>query len=138
MWNMPRRGFEELYEKLPGPKPGFEEAWRLTGGNPEMLARLYEAKWNVDAIVHSKIIEGLGLRIEGLTKAVGELKVAVGSIGSRMGLDLEKAVFNVYKGMLLGLGIKDVDKIEKFTYRDYDGRFFAKGRSDRGRRLRSR
>jgi energy-coupling factor transporter ATP-binding protein EcfA2 len=51
MWNMPRGGFEELYEKLPSPKPGFEEAWRLTGGNPEMLARLYEAKWDVDAIV---------------------------------------------------------------------------------------
>jgi hypothetical protein len=51
MWNMPRGGFEELYEKLPGPKPPLEEAWRLTGGNPEMLARLYEAKWNVDAIV---------------------------------------------------------------------------------------
>jgi hypothetical protein len=51
MWNMPRGGFEELYEKLPGPKPGFEEAWRLTGGNPEMLARLYQANWDVDAVV---------------------------------------------------------------------------------------
>jgi hypothetical protein len=56
MWNMPRGGFEELYEKLPSPKPGFEEAWRLTGGNPEMLARLYEANWDVDAIV-AKLIK---------------------------------------------------------------------------------
>jgi hypothetical protein len=51
MWNLSRRGFEELYEKLPGPKPPLEEAWRLTGGNPEMLARLYEARWNVDGVV---------------------------------------------------------------------------------------
>jgi len=51
MWNLSRRGFEELYEKLPGPKPPLEEAWRLTGGNPEMLAKLHEAKWNVDGVV---------------------------------------------------------------------------------------
>jgi hypothetical protein len=44
MWNMSRKGFEELYEKVPGPKPDFEEVWRLTGGNPEMLAKLYQAK----------------------------------------------------------------------------------------------
>lgn len=51
MWNMSEKGFEELYEKLPGPKPDFEETWRLTGGNPEMLAKLYEVKWKADAVV---------------------------------------------------------------------------------------
>jgi len=61
MWNMPRGGFEELYEKLPSPKPSFEEAWRLTGGNPEMLAKLYQANWDVDAIV-AKLIEVKKLR----------------------------------------------------------------------------
>jgi hypothetical protein len=51
IWNMDRRGFKELYEELPDPKPSFEEAWRLTGGNPEMLARLYQAEWNVEKVV---------------------------------------------------------------------------------------
>jgi len=51
MWNMSEKGLEELYERIPGPKPKLEDAWRLTGGNPEMLARLYEAKWKVDAVV---------------------------------------------------------------------------------------
>jgi energy-coupling factor transporter ATP-binding protein EcfA2 len=46
MWNMSREGFGELYKQVPGPKPDIEEAWRLTGGNPEMLARLYQAKWD--------------------------------------------------------------------------------------------
>ncbi len=50
-WNMSKKGFEELYEKIPNPKPGFEDVWRLTGGNPEALARLYEAKWNVGTVV---------------------------------------------------------------------------------------
>jgi len=51
IWNMGRRGFEELYEELPDPKPSFEEAWKLTGGNPEMLARLRQANWDVDEVV---------------------------------------------------------------------------------------
>jgi hypothetical protein len=55
MWNMSRRGFEELYKKLLGPKPDFEEVWRLTGGNPEMLAKLYQAKWDIDAVVRALV-----------------------------------------------------------------------------------
>jgi hypothetical protein len=48
--------------------------------------------------------------IENLVKVVGELKVSVGSIGRRMGLNLEKAILNVYKDALIGLGIRDVDR----------------------------
>jgi hypothetical protein len=51
MWNMPREGFQQLYERIPGPKPSFEEVWRLTGGNPEMLVRLYKAGWNAEEVV---------------------------------------------------------------------------------------
>jgi KaiC/GvpD/RAD55 family RecA-like ATPase len=51
MWNMSRRGFEELYEEILGSKPSVDEAWRLTGGNPYMLARLYEARWDAEAVV---------------------------------------------------------------------------------------
>jgi len=76
---------------------------------------------------HSKRIEELSKRIEELVKAVGELKVSVGSMGRRMGLDLERAILNVYKDALIGLGIRDVNEIEKFTYRDLDGKFFERG-----------
>jgi hypothetical protein len=51
MWNMSREGFEKLYERIPDPKPSFEEVWRLTGGNPRVLSMLYMAGWNVDAVV---------------------------------------------------------------------------------------
>ncbi len=53
MWNMPRKGFEELYEQVPGPKPGVEEVWRLTGGNPRVLAQLYEAGWRPEKVVEA-------------------------------------------------------------------------------------
>jgi energy-coupling factor transporter ATP-binding protein EcfA2 len=55
MWNMSREGFEELYRQIPEPKPDVEEAWRLTGGNPELLARLYQAGWSADGVVKSLI-----------------------------------------------------------------------------------
>uniref|UniRef100_A0A7C5UU87 AAA family ATPase n=1 Tax=Ignisphaera aggregans TaxID=334771 RepID=A0A7C5UU87_9CREN len=51
MWNMSREGFEELYKKLPDPKPQFEEVWRLAGGNPYILEQLYQAKWSTDKVI---------------------------------------------------------------------------------------
>ena len=69
MWNMSERGLEELYEKLPSPKPGFEEAWRLSGGNPEMLARLYEAEWDASIVVKDLV---RAKRLKDLVKKWGE------------------------------------------------------------------
>jgi len=51
MWSMPREGFQQLYEKLPGPKSPFEDVWRWAGGNPRMLGRLYENGWDVEEVV---------------------------------------------------------------------------------------
>ena len=51
MWNMPREGLQQLYERIPGPKPPLEDVWKWTGGNPEMLARLYKAGWDVEEVV---------------------------------------------------------------------------------------
>ncbi|MEM4970854.1 MAG: ATP-binding protein [Sulfolobales archaeon] len=60
MWNMPREGFKKLYDQIPGDKPGFEEIWRITGGNPKMLANLYKAGWDVGEIIE-KIIRMRGV-----------------------------------------------------------------------------
>ena len=51
MWNISRKGFEELYEKIPSPKPEFEDIWKLTGGNPDVLSKLYQAEWNVNRVI---------------------------------------------------------------------------------------
>ena len=57
MWNMPREGFRQLYDKIPGPKPPFEEVWRWTGGNPRMLGRLYSSGWAVGRVVEDVVRE---------------------------------------------------------------------------------
>lgn len=55
MWNMSRKGFEELYNRIPGTKPSFDDVWRLTGGNPDMLRRLYLSEWSTNALIKSLI-----------------------------------------------------------------------------------
>jgi len=52
MWNMPKGGFEELYREIPA-KPPFEDAWRLTGGNPGILKQLYQLNCDVDKAVEA-------------------------------------------------------------------------------------
>ena len=50
-WNMKADGFRQLYDQIPGEKPSFDDIWKLTGGNPRLLAQLYENKWNVNTIM---------------------------------------------------------------------------------------
>jgi len=57
MWNMPREGFQQLYDKMPEPKPPFEDVWRWTGGNPRMLGRLYSSGWAVGRVTEDVIRE---------------------------------------------------------------------------------
>jgi len=60
MWNMSREGFEQLYRQLPDPKPGVEDAWRLTGGNPRALSLLHQAGWSAERAV-ADLAEAKGL-----------------------------------------------------------------------------
>ena len=55
MWNMSKEGFRELYDKIPGDKPPFEDVWRITGGNPGLLAELYKRNWDVDKLISELI-----------------------------------------------------------------------------------
>ena len=76
MWNMPREGFHQLYEKLPGPKPPFEEVWRWTGGNPGMLSRLYLTSWDSGAVV-TRLIREMRLTPDFVARWRGWLEKAV-------------------------------------------------------------
>jgi len=57
MWNMSREGFRQLYEVLSEPKPSFEDVWRITGGSPRILEKLYRADWDIDFVISRMIKE---------------------------------------------------------------------------------
>ncbi len=66
MWNMSRDGFQELYGRLPGPKPGFEQAWRATGGNPRLLAKFYQVGWDMGVLIDEIVEEKELVRLVGM------------------------------------------------------------------------
>ncbi|KUO93809.1 MAG: hypothetical protein AT717_03265, partial [Vulcanisaeta sp. CIS_19] len=72
------------------------------------------------------ILSDHGKILSELVKAVGELKVAMGSLGRRWGVDLEKTVLKIYKDALESRGIEP-GKVEKFIYTDVDGRYYRQG-----------
>ncbi len=76
MWNMPQEGFQQLYDKMPEPKPPFEDVWRWTGGNPRMLGRLYSSGWAVGRIAED-VIREKGLTAEFVRRWGRWLEVAV-------------------------------------------------------------
>jgi len=57
MWNTSRDGFKQLYEVPPDPKPSFEDIWRIAGGNPRILEKLYRADWDIDFVISSMVKE---------------------------------------------------------------------------------
>ncbi|WP_054849189.1 ATP-binding protein [Vulcanisaeta sp. JCM 14467] len=108
MWNMTKEGFKQLYEQLPGPKPDFDGAWRLTGGNPKLLAQLHEVHWDTNELIN-ELIRGRGLinlvrslsddERELLTKAVEDPDVLMSRDGipllNRL-IELNLIVDNIY------------------------------------------
>jgi hypothetical protein len=76
MWNMPKEGLQRLYEKLPGPKPPFEEAWRWTGGDPRMLGRHHTAGWAAEWVVWD-VLRGKRLTAEFVSRWRKWLEAAV-------------------------------------------------------------
>ncbi|WP_069807913.1 ATP-binding protein [Vulcanisaeta thermophila] len=62
-WNMTKEGLEKLYNQIPEPKPPFEEVWRWTGGNPEMLEKLYKNHWDVNKVIEEvRLSRGINRR----------------------------------------------------------------------------
>ena len=58
LWNMCREGFEQLHDAVPDEsKPSYETVWRITGGNPRLLKKLYEAGWDVNTVFKSVVEE---------------------------------------------------------------------------------
>jgi hypothetical protein len=71
-------------------------------------------------------VQGRGKRLEELTRVIGELKIAIGSIGRRWGRDLEKTIIGLYRHMLEERGVIP-ERIERFVYEDREGRYYVKG-----------
>jgi Archaeal ATPase. len=113
MWNMSREGFEKLYRQIPEPKPSFEEVWRLTGGNPGMLAKLYQARWSMDEAIKN-IITSKDLDTFILSLSVEERKWLLEAVENPDTLPAKEKLPLMQKLIELNLIISSI------TYRDLE------------------
>ena len=83
---------------------------------------------------HDKKFNEIIAEIKDLRKVTNELSVNVskltasmGTIGRRLGKDMEKMVLKIYRDQLMQLGI-DPDKAKRFRYIDREGKYGRKGK----------
>ena len=102
-----------------------EKRWEENNKRWEENNRKWEEAYKrFEAI--ERAIQFQGEKIAELIKAIGELKAFMGSIGRRMGRDLEKTILALYRDAIERFNI-DIEKIEKISFRDYDGKYLHKG-----------
>ena len=113
-WEENWKRWEEAYRRFEAIERRLEEHTRILGEHTKILGE------------HTRVLGEHARRLEELTKVVGELKVVVGSLGRRLGRDLERTILELYRYALKEMGV-EVDRVEKFTYRDVDGRYYRRG-----------
>jgi hypothetical protein len=76
---------------------------------------------------HDKKFNEIIAEIKDLRKVTNELTASMGTIGRRLGKDMEKMVLKIYRDQLIQLGI-DPDKAKRFRYIDREGKYGRKGK----------
>ncbi|MEM2566479.1 MAG: DUF3782 domain-containing protein [Candidatus Nitrosocaldus sp.] len=76
---------------------------------------------------HDEELMYLRIAVTSLSKSVDELSVNIGSLGRRVGKDLERLILNIYRDQLMQIGI-DKDKARRFEYIDKEGLYGTKGK----------
>jgi len=54
------------------------------------------------------------------------IEASLGSLGGRLGIDLERAILNIYRDVLEKMGVEP-GRVERISYKDIDGRYYRKG-----------
>jgi hypothetical protein len=75
---------------------------------------------------HSKILEKHSKILEEHTKILTRIEATLGGLTSRMGIDMERMILNVYKDLFEREGL-EIRKVEKISFKDVDGRYYRRG-----------
>jgi len=75
---------------------------------------------------HTKVHEHRSRMLEEHSKVLVRLEASVNSLMGRLGVDLERAILNIYRDVLEKMGV-EVGRVEKISYKDIDGRYYRKG-----------
>jgi hypothetical protein len=75
---------------------------------------------------HSKILEKHSNILEEHSKILARIEATLGGLTSRMGIDMERMILNVYKDVFEREGL-EIRKVEKISFKDVDGRYYRRG-----------
>ncbi len=98
-----------------------EEHSKILGEHSKILMKHSESLARLEAILdeHGRILEEHG-------KSLARLEATLGSITSRIGVDMERMILNIYRDVLEREGLR-VERVEKLRLKDVEGRYYRKG-----------
>jgi len=75
---------------------------------------------------HSRILEKHSKILEEHSRILARIEATLGGLTSRMGIDMERMILNVYKDVFEREGL-EIRKVEKISFKDVDGRYYRRG-----------
>ena len=100
---------------------GSEEARRIAEALDKLVTYTFTGFNKILEVLekHSKILEEH-------TKILTRIEATLGGLTSRMGIDMERMILNVYKDVFEREGL-EIRKVEKISFKDVDGRYYRRG-----------
>ncbi len=100
---------------------GSEEARRIAEALDKLVTYTFTGFNKILEVLekHSKILEEH-------TKILARIEATLGGLTSRMGIDMERMILNVYKDVFEREGL-EIRKVEKISFKDVDGRYYRRG-----------
>ena len=100
---------------------GSEEARRIAEALDKLVTYTFTGFNKILEVLekHSKILEEH-------SKILARIEATLGGLTSRMGIDMERMILNVYKDVFEREGL-EIRKVEKISFKDVDGKYYRRG-----------
>jgi hypothetical protein len=121
-------GFNKILEVLEKHSKILEEHTKILEEHSKILEEHSKILEKHSKILeeHSKILEKHSKILEEHTKILTRIEATLGGLTSRMGIDMERMILNVYKDVFEREGL-EIRKVEKISFKDVDGRYYRRG-----------
>jgi len=93
-------------------------------GFSEILKRLMEHDKKFNEIL--ALLKKHETTLEEHAKALRRIEASLGSLGARVGIDIERAILGIYRDIFQSMGV-DISRVEKISFKDTEGKYYRRG-----------
>ncbi len=128
-------GFNKVLEVLEKHSKILEEHGKILEGHRKILeehSKILEEHRKIleehskMLLEHSKILEKHSEILEEHTRILTRIDATLRSLTSRMGVDMERMILNLYRDVFEREGV-EVKRVEKISFKDVEGKYYIKG-----------